>query len=401
MFFERQFPYIFLCCIISNTYGKRKITGEHRMKHETGKNKKIRTELILSCCLFLLAFLAKTAAGRSSAFANWYSHRIYRFFSFLFTFADGHIPFSITEIGLYCLLLFILSDFIRSLLKRKPLFFFLHLLLIGSVLFFLYIFNCGINYHRSSFSQESGFTVQAHSEEDLKNLCTYLVKEINTAEAGLSVEGSPVIGQDESMEKPDFAYLLQAGRTGSLAMQKLGGSYPGLSGSYPYPKPLLISRILSVQQLTGVYSPFTIEANYNREIAYYDIPFTICHELSHLKGYMQEEEANFISFLACTGSDDLYYRYSGLVSGWVYAGNALAAADPDAFAALYGSLNENTKKDLSYNNRFWKRFEGKIAETSDQVNDHYLKMNGQTEGVKSYGHVVDLMLTWYSRETAG
>ena len=105
-------------------------------------------------------------------------------------------------------------------------------------------------------------------------------------------------------------------------MIRLGQSYPQLDGYYPYPKPLINSRLLSVQQLCGIYSPFTIEANYNREMPYYNIPHTICHELSHLKGFMREDEANFIGYLACIGSDSPDFRYSGYLTGWVYAGNA-------------------------------------------------------------------------------
>ena len=109
------------------------------------------------------------------------------------------------------------------------------------------------------------------------------------------------------------------------------GAARHLSGHYPFPKPILNTWILSIQQTTGVYSPFTVEANYNRDIAYYDIPFTICHELSHLRGYMQEEDANFIGVLATIGADDLYFNYSGYVSAWVYAGNALARIASTAF----------------------------------------------------------------------
>ncbi|MCI8454298.1 MAG: DUF3810 domain-containing protein, partial [Lachnospiraceae bacterium] len=36
--------------------------------------------------------------------------------------------------------------------------------------------------------------------------------------------------------------------------------------------------------------------------------------------------------------------------------------------------------------------EGKTAEVANQVNDVYLKANGQAEGIKTYGRVVDLML---------
>ena len=84
--------------------------------------------------------------------------------------------------------------------------------------------------------------------------------------------------------------------------------------------------------------------------------------------------------------------------GWVYAGNALAGADPAAFRRLYGSLDEETRKDLAFNNRFWDRFDGTAAEVHEKVNDTYLKANGQQEGTRSYGRVVDLMIAWYMRE---
>ncbi|MEI3187265.1 MAG: DUF3810 family protein [Lachnospiraceae bacterium] len=43
-----------------------------------------------------------------------------------------------------------------------------------------------------------------------------------------------------------------------------------------------VSEILSIQQLSGIYSPFTVEANYNRAMTDYNIPHTICHELSSI-----------------------------------------------------------------------------------------------------------------------
>ena len=53
------------------------------------------------------------------------------------------------------------------------------------------------------------------------------------------------------------------------------------------------------------------------------------------------------------------------------------------------------------NNVFWDRFEGKTAEVSTKVNDTYLKAHSQTDGVLSYGRMVDLMLAdFYSDVTA-
>lgn len=455
---------------------------------------------LLVLLLDLLALAANQLAIHSSTFADAYSHYVYRVLSLGIGSVMGLLPFSVVELLLYATILFVLFDFVKQLRRAvrvgvacvhparvsqdaqthllaavaRPLRRFLgHLFLLLSTLLVLYVFLCGINYHRTSFSEEAGLsvTIDAHGtvydEADLIALCDYLVTEINDTEAQLAavatsdanadvlrahtsagaagsttespsatveasgpsgtdtasayatkspsataeasdpsaadetaatiqVEGA-CIGQTSETPKPSAAWLWHAGRTGQRAMEKLGQRYHHLSGHYPFPKPILNTWILSVQQTTGVYSPFTVEANYNRDIAYYDIPFTICHELSHLRGYMQEEEANFIGVLATIGADDLYFNYSGYVSAWVYAGNALARIDSTAFAALYSRINARTRQDMLYNNAYWQQFEGKPAEAHEQLNDAYLKMQGQTSGVRSYGHVTDLMLEYFEK----
>ena len=365
---------------------------------------------LLALLLDLLALAANQLAARSSAFANAYSHYVYRVLSLGLGSVTGLLPFSVVELLLYATILFVLFDFVKQLHRAirataaRPLRRFLgHLFLILSTLLVLYVFLCGINYHRTSFSQEAGLSVTlgehgtVYDKADLIALCDYLVTEINATEAQLDV---PFIGQTMETPKASAAWLWHAGRTGQRAMEKLGQRYSRLSGHYPFPKPILNTWLLSVQQTTGVYSPFTVEANYNRDIAYYDIPFTICHELSHLRGYMQEEEANFIGVLATIDADDLYFNYSGYVSAWVYAGNALARIDNTAFATLYARINARTRQDMLYNNAYWKQFEGKPAEAHEQLNDAYLKIQGQATGVRSYGHVTDLMLEYFAKNGA-
>ena len=65
-----------------------------------------------------------------------------------------------------------------------------------------------------------------------------------------------------------------------------------------------------------------------------------------------------------------------------------------AFAGNFSDeeLPEAVKIELEENTQFWARYEGKTAEAAEAVNDAYLKVNGQAEGVKTYGRVVDLML---------
>ena len=70
----------------------------------------------------------------------------------------------------------------------------------------------------------------------------------------------------------------------------------------------------------------------------------------------------------------------------------------DSYREFYGKLHPKAATDLADNTRFWNRYEGKVAQVSNQVNDTYLKMNDQKEGVKTYGRMVDLMLAYHREE---
>ncbi len=295
--------------------------------------------------------------------------------------------------GILLLLFWLVRDF------RRPLVLVRNYATAAAVLLFLYASCCGVNYYRVPFStyyiaelyeDVSGERVLETNiprtryeiaENDpnrlLKEMCLWLTAEVNHAR----VELDGASGNYEEAQKK-----------GVNAMNRLAEQYPALGGFYPKPKPVLVSWILSIQQCSGVYSPFTIEANYNNDMISYNIPHTICHELSHLRGFMREDEANFIGYLACLGSEDADYRYSGYLLGWIYAGNALAKRDYEAYNQIHGMLAEPIIADLAENSGFWDRYEGEVAEVQEKVNDAYLKANGQADGVKTYGRVVDLML---------
>jgi len=327
--------------------------------------------------LLALAAMGQLAARNMEGFARWYSIHIYSGIVAVAGRLCGAVPVSVVEFGLYALTAVSVWYVVRRRRQWKAIAS-RAVFAIGTAAF-LYTFNCGINYYRPPFSSELNLEMRESSVEELRALCEYLTGKVNE-----TVDGS--------------SYRAQWAVWGRDAMRDLGGAYPGLSGYYPRAKPVAISWILSVQQLSGIYSPFTVEGNYNKDMTDYNIPHTICHELSHLRGFMREDEANFIGYLACIRSDKRIFQYSGYLTGWVYAGNALARQDMDSYRELYNQLHPQAVEDLRDNSEFWNQYEGKVAEVSNQVNDTYLKMNDQKEGVKTYGRMVDLMLAYHRRE---
>ena len=363
-------------------------------KSDANKRKGIISVILTAAAVFL-----SIAARKLPGFAQWYSTHLYPLWVGSVGRLMGYLPFSGSEMLLYILLICAVLWFVRLMRGyrkevkgnngKAPADVLLggwNLLLLVSVLFFLYVANCGINYQRNSFSESSGIQAEEYSVEELKEVCQWLTRKVEAY-------------SDKVARKEDGGMVLEVPLDENViaAMRELGEEYPELAGYYPKPKKLVSSWILSIQDLSGVYSPFTIEANYNGDMQDYNIPFTACHELSHLRGFMQEQEANFIAFLACSGSEEEAFAYSGYLMGWIHCMNVLYRADYDVWEEVRSQLPPEAEADLKLNSEFWARYDGRIAEVSNRVNDTYLKANGQADGVKSYNRMVDLIVAYYKR----
>ena len=367
---------------------------------------------LTAAVLFLIisASMMALAAGKPQ-FAEWYSENIYPAFVDSIGRLWGIFPFSVSELVLYILIAaFVLSlavmvtKSVKSMKEKKKFrrqstdtavssgaaraaaSWLSCILLATGILAFLYTICCGINYHRRSFSEEEGIVTYRYTAQELKDVCLWLTEEVNALSGEVDRGSSGVM----TLEAPE-------GEGAVEAMRDLAEEFPALEGYYPQPKKLLVSEILSYQGLTGIYSPFTVEANYNGDMTAYNIPFTACHELSHLRGFMQEEEANFIAFLACIGAERTDFQYSGYLSGWVYCMNALYRADHESWQEVRPLLAEEAGPDLEADSAFWDEYEGRISETADKINDTYLKVNGQADGVRSYSRMVDLIVAYFEK----
>lgn len=335
--------------------------------------------LMLGISLFLHC-LARLRPG----FAEWYAVHVYPVFVGSLGRLCSLCPLSVIELLLYGGVALILAGAAAVVAKKLPLR--RALWILGRaliVIFLIFTLNCGINYQRLPFSKRAGFALQESTEEELIALCERLVEEINEAakEIALDADGHCMLTGDPA-------------KTARDAMAAAALEYPELGGYYPKAKPVLTTWYLSSQLLQGVYSPFTVEANYNNGMPDQDKPSTICHELSHLKGFMREDEANFVAYLACRASKDPQFRYSGSILAYIYSGNALYAQNPAALRSVREKLCNQAVQDLLDHNAYWDTYRGKISEVSDKVNDVYLKVNAQEAGTKSYGRMVDLLLAW-------
>lgn len=348
-------------------------------------------EFLCGAVIFAASFLLLFLSRQNRVMSEWYATHIYRGIAGAVGKVTGIVPFSVVEMLLYVMLLLFAVNVVRIAVsfyrkkdaKEKLIGLVVRIWTVMAVLFLLYTLNCGINYQRKTFSELEGIRVTSYTTEELKEVCRMLTEDVNTYGDVVNRDDEGVMMLDEHERE----YAVEA-------MKSLGEKYPEFAGEYPLPKPLAGSWILSVQNLSGVYSPFTVEANYNNDMTDYNIPFTMCHELSHLRGFMEEKEANFIAYLACMESEQAEFCYSGSMLGWIYCTNVLYQVDYDAWKELRAELSEKAAKDLQANRMFWTSYDGTVARVSESINDGYLKANGQEEGVEGYDRMVDLMMAY-------
>ncbi len=326
---------------------------------------------------------------------KYYSSLIYPVISLIINKITSIYPYSLMEIiiaaiiVLFIVLLVKLCKNIKSgqirayYLKR----FLINTACVLSCIYTAFCFLCGFNYNRLTFSELAGLKTQPTSVQTLYDMCVSLADEAADVRERLNQEGK-VFTLSGSMR--------EAALKSADYYDALNDKYSFLTKGYTGPKPVICSEIMSYLDITGVIFPYTMEANVNTASPDFLIPSTMCHELTHVRGFMREDEANFIAYLVCRNSDNLEFEYSGLMLALIYSANALYSSDSELYYTLVKEhYSEEMLIDLKDNSEYWAKHEGFLSDVSSAVNNSYLKINNQTDGVKSYGRMVDLLIAEY------
>lgn len=150
------------------------------------------------------------------------------------------------------------------------------------------------------------------------------------------------------------------------------------------PKRSLANRLYEMAGVGGQYDPFAFETILNASFLPYEVPRALAHEWSHVAGFGDEGDANFIGTVTCLRSSDPLIRYSGAF--WTYAElpeteRARLRLDPAVIADLEASRA-----------RFLRNYQPRLFDLSWLVYDRYLRANGVPGGVTSYSRFVALLV---------
>lgn len=348
----------------------------------------------------VLSAVIHVASVNSSVFSDFINNTVGRFVRAVLAYLTGWIPFSLAETIVICLpAFFVAMIFLSVKLSRIPsnvsiIRFFFYLL--AAIAFIYSVFACGFlpAYHGSPLNEKLGLERKRVSADELYATSEAVRDELDKLVGDINYEYGSF-----SVMPYDLSEMNEILNSSYSSFCDKHDFIPDLKSNV---KCIMLSEPMTYTHISGVYSFFTGEANINVNFPDYTLPFTAAHEMAHQRGIAREDEANFVAFLVCLESEDVYVRYSGYMSIYEYLLSALYSADKDMYSEIVrGSSMKIRYEQNAYSLFFDKYRESVASDVSSTVNDTYLKSQGQSEGTKSYGTVVELAVSYYKSVISG
>lgn len=332
---------------------------------------------------------------------RWVEHFFVRFIYKPVSYAVGTavslFPFSLSEVlalagigfAVFCIVRVIIN-IVKDKAKYKHILykFFINILCVISVALFAFELCMGLNYYRYSITEYLELDVHESDVSELYELTKSLAEDINLYRSLIEEDENGV-----SVLSDENRY--QTSQSARDAYRSLSEKYTFLKAADIRNKPLVSSKLFSMVMTTGIYIPYTFESNINVDVPQFSIPATMCHELTHFRGFMREEEANFLGYLACMESKREDFRYSGAMLAFSYCYPQLSKADKDLASEIASTISDGVMRDLIFEDQYWEPYRKTVtAQISNDVYDGYLNANNQPGGIQSYGEMVDLLLAY-------
>ena len=235
----------------------------------------------------------------------------------------------------------------------------------------------GLNYQRQPLREQLDFRDDRITHAALRELAERTVDSLNALHVDAHQAGWPDLAATPAALAPSFV----------RAQRDLALPWTAHAGR---PKRTLFNFYFTRVSIDGMTGPFFLETLTNETLLPFERAATIAHEWSHLAGYADESEANFVGWLVCMrGSAPT--QYSGWLSLYGTVEGALAAIRSRGDDSA--RLDDGPRADLRAISDRVRRYAVPAASRAGYaLYDRFLKANRVEAGVRSYGEVLRLLL---------
>ena len=325
----------------------------------------MKLKSIFALALIPQILLVNFVKNNPSIIDDYYSYYLYNNILKINSFVYSNINIPVGEI-LYIILVIILIYLVyRSFsFKLKDS---VNLLAFISLVYFIFYSFWGLNYFKTSISDELNIK-NDYEFEELDNTLNIIIKKIN--EEVLLIE---------DYNELDFFELTNM--TNLNVKQSIAPNY------------------LLLQTISGHFIPFTSESVINFDIPKINLPVVIFHEYAHQMGYADEAEASFIGFMKAIESNNANIRYSGYLNALLNLLNEINKNHKEKLEDYISKLNGRVISDINYNTEFWSKYSNNYFDKAQKyIYDFYLKSNNQDAGIMSYNKVSNFIIDYYQSD---
>jgi hypothetical protein len=247
---------------------------------------------------------------------------------------------------------------------------------ICGVLYLWFLAAWGLNYRREPLREQLDFHEDRITREALRELALKNTAALNSLYHDAHAEGWPSLHDTTAVLRPAFV----------RAQQDLALTWTATPAR---PKRTLFNFYFTRVSIDGMTNPFVLETLANQTLLPFERAATVAHEWSHLAGYADESEANFVGWLVCMRGTRAV-QYSGWLALYGTVTDALPRSDREDIA---GRLEQGPRADLAaISERVRSQAIPVASRAGYALYDRFLKANRVEAGIRSYSEVLRLLL---------
>lgn len=247
---------------------------------------------------------------------------------------------------------------------------------LAALLYLWFLAAWGLNYQREPLRAQLDFQESRITREALRELAVRDVTFLNRQYGDAHRQGWAEYDGTAAVLSPPFV----------VAQRELGMEWQAAPGR---PKRSLVDPYFRRASIDGMTDPFFLETLGNQGLLPFERPFVVAHEWSHLAGYADESEANFVGWLICMRAP-VAEQYSAWLSLY---GTIVNALPPEDRAVIARSLEAGPRGDLqAISDRLRRQTSPLASRAGYAVYDKFLKANRVQAGIRSYNEVIQLLL---------
>ncbi|HZZ00813.1 MAG TPA: DUF3810 family protein [Candidatus Baltobacteraceae bacterium] len=165
-------------------------------------------------------------------------------------------------------------------------------------------------------------------------------------------------------------------------VQRAGDDWTPLAGPA---KPTITDPFMQATGTSGYINPLSLTVQTASDLLWFERPFDMAHEWTHVAAYAREDEANYAAIVTCLRSNDPAIRYSGWFELFLYLPQKTRYRRSDFVPLVWQDFAAIRRRDARHINVL-------LAHWTWRTYNVYLKSNRIASGIENYNEVTRLIL---------